>query len=248
MDYITLYVKLSAVMLKLLRTHTKTIVWIVVGSFLLWGGYSVTTLKKEGRYAGEVFGKAVTFQDFNVFSRATQLFMPSEQPLEDADLVRAYTWQNIIFSREAKREGVKISDEDVRNEIAKILTQQGISNPTQEQYRIWLARSLQISPSEFEEGLREFMRIQKLIQSKISSFALQDKISAASSEEEKAKFAVKQRESFIAWTDEVNARAKIKDYLALTLARNNSVEVTNEVQAIAEPITSEVKTDEKTNP
>ena len=156
--------------------------------------------------------------------------MPSEQPLDDAELVRAYTWQNIIFSREAKREGIKVTDHEVREEINRILLQQGINNPTQEQYRIWLARTLQISPKDFEEGLREIMRIQKLIQKKISGFSLPANIQDASPGDKEAAI-IAQRESFIAWTDEVNRRARISDYLALTL-RNNVVEVTNEVKAV----------------
>ncbi len=97
--------------------------------------------------------------------------MPSEKPLEDPELLRKYTWQNIIYSHEAKQSGIKITDEDVRNELANILKQQGLISPTPEQYKIWLTRSLHISPREFEEGLREFMRIQKLLRVKIASFA-----------------------------------------------------------------------------
>ena len=90
-------------MLKIFRQYTKVIIWIVVGSFILWGGYSVSALKKEGRFAGEAFGKAVTFQEYNQFYRATQLFMPAEKPIEDPELLREYTWQNIIYAREAKQ-------------------------------------------------------------------------------------------------------------------------------------------------
>ena len=157
-------------MLKIFRQHTKAIIWVVVGSFILWGGYSVSALKKEGRYAGEAFGRSVSFQEYNKFYRATQLFMPSEKPLEDAELLRNYTWQNIVYSHEAKRDGINITDDDVRNQVANILKQHGLVNPTQDQYKIWLTRSLHMSPRDFEEGLREFMRIQKLLRVKIASF------------------------------------------------------------------------------
>ncbi|MBU9889934.1 MAG: SurA N-terminal domain-containing protein [Candidatus Omnitrophica bacterium] len=113
-------------MLKFFRYHTKVIVWVAAISFILCGGYSITTLKKEGRFAGEVFGKTVTFQEYNRFYRATQLFMPSEKPIEDPDLLRNYTWQNIIYAKESKREGVKVNDQDVRAEISSILKQQGL--------------------------------------------------------------------------------------------------------------------------
>lgn len=201
-------------MLKIFRTHTKLIIWIVVGSFILWGGYSVSALKKEGRFAGEAFGKTVSFQEYNQFYRATQLFMPSEKPLDDPELLRDYTWQNIIYSREAKHQGIKITDEEVRREIANILKQQGLVSPTEEQYKIWLTRTLHISPREFEEGLREFMRIQKLLRTQITSFvpAGADKLTDPKAKEEAAE---KQKIAFMTWTNDVNKRAALKDYLAL---------------------------------
>ena len=201
-------------MMKFIRKNIKYSIWFLVAAFLIGSGVSLSGMKKEGRFAGEVFGKSVTFQEYNQFYRATQLFMPSEKPIEDPDLLRNYTWQNIIYSREAKRKGVKITDEEVREEIAKILKQQGLTSPTAEQYRIWLTRSLHLSPREFEEGLREFIRIQKLLRVQIASFvpAEFDKLTDPKAKEEAAE---KQKLAFMTWTNDVNKRADLKDYLAL---------------------------------
>ena len=138
--------------------------------------------------------------------------MPSEKPVEDPKLLRDYTWQNIIYSREAKLKGIRITDEEVRGEIANILKQQGLVNPTAEQYRIWLTRSLHLSPREFEEGLREFMRIQKLLRVQIARFVPTgaDKLTGPKAKEEAT---TKQKMDFMVWTNEVNKRANLKDYL-----------------------------------
>lgn len=199
-------------MLKIFRRYTKVVIWVVVGSFILWGGYSASALKKESRFAGEAFGKSVSFQEYNNFYRSTQLFMPAEKPVDDPKLLRDYTWQNIIYSREAKLQGVKITDEEVRGEIANILKQQGLVNPTEEQYKMWLTRSLHLSPREFEEGLREFMRIQKLLRARIISSvpAGADKLTDPKAKEEAA---TKQKTDFMAWTNDINKRAGLKDYL-----------------------------------
>mgnify|MGYP001225468082 FL=1 len=205
-------------MLKSFRRHTKIIIWVVVVSFVIWGGYSVTTLKKEGRYAGEVFGKPVTFQEYNKFYNATQLFMPSKDraEFENPETLRMFTWQNIIYAREAKNLGIDVTDEEVRGQVTTILTQQGLSNPTQEQYRIWLTRTLRISPREFEEGLREFMRIQKLIRSKLREFSAsdteQDSEDPAKASEEAEQ---KKQAKFMLWTNELNQKSRLVDYLAL---------------------------------
>ncbi|HOW87288.1 MAG TPA: SurA N-terminal domain-containing protein [Candidatus Omnitrophota bacterium] len=221
-------------MLKFLRKYTKLIIWVVVGSFILWGGYSVSALKKEGRFAGEIFGKTVSFQEYNQFYSATQLFMPTEKPLEDPEALRSYTWQNIIYAREAKREGVKISDEDVRNEIANLLKQQGLVNPTQEQYKIWLTRALHMSPRDFEEGLREFMRIQKLLRVKIASFTPVD-ADKVTDPKEKEKIIEKQKTDFMVWTADVNKRANLKDYLALPKPAEETTEGLEEEAPAPEP-------------
>jgi len=205
-------------MMKFIRKNIKYSIWFLVAAFLIGSGVSLSGMKKEGRFAGEVFGKSVTFQEYNQFYRATQLFMPSEKPIEDPDLLRNYTWQNIIYSREAKRKGVKITDEEVREEIAKILKQEGLASPTAEQYKIWLTRTLHLSPREFEEGLREFIRIQKLLRVQIASFvpAGFDKLTDPKAKEEAAE---NQKLAFMTWTNDVNKRADLKDYLALPGAK-----------------------------
>jgi hypothetical protein len=188
---------------------------------LLFGAGSIADLaggKKSGRYAGEVFGKTVTLQEFNQFYRATQLFMPSEKEIEDPELLREYTWQNIIYAREAKRNSINVSDAEVRNEVANILKQQGLTNPTNEQYKMWLTRTLHISPREFEEGLREFIRIQKLLRVKIAGFAPKDadKLTDAKAKEEAAE---KQKAGFMTWSNDVNKRAALSDFLAAAAAQ-----------------------------
>ena len=201
-------------MMKFIRKNIKYSIWFLVAAFLIGSGVSLSGMKKEGRFAGEAFGKSVTFQEYNQFYRATRLFMPSEKPIEDPELLRNYTWQNIIYAREAKRKGIKITDGEVREEIAKILKQQGLVSPTAEQYKIWLTRTLNLSPREFEEGLREFMRIQKLLRHEIASFAPAgaDKLTDPKAKEAAAE---KQKMAFMTWTQDVNKRAALKDYLSL---------------------------------
>lgn len=228
-------------MLKLFRKHTKVIIWIVVVSFVIWGGYSVTTLKKEGRYAGEVFGKSVTFQEYNKFYNATQLFMPSKDKteLENPEVIRTLTWQNIIYAREAKRMGIQVTDEEVRQEVSNILTQQGISAPTEDQYRIWLTRTLRISPRDFEEGLREFMRIQKLLRRQLETF---DRISVnAPAAKAKTNDDIKRekQQAFIQWTNELNKKADLKDYLALPPAAEMNEEMSVPEAPVEEVAVSE---------
>jgi hypothetical protein len=69
-----------------------------------------------------------------------------------------------------------------------------------------------MSPREFEEGLREFMRIQKLLRVQIANFttAGADKLTDPKAKEEAD---TKQKIAFMTWTNDVNQRAALKDYL-----------------------------------
>lgn len=153
-------------MLKLLRKNTKIVIWGVVLSFVMWGGFSVSTsFEKRGRVAGEVFGKDISFQKFNGFYRAAQIFSYNEgESPSDPDVIRRLAWQSLAFSEEAKKEGIDVSDDEVRNELKRILASQGLENVTPELYERWLDRTVRQSANDFESQLREYLRIQKLIQ------------------------------------------------------------------------------------
>ena len=151
-------------MLKGMRKNTKVIVWTVIISFALWGGVSLgTQFQKKGRIAGEIFGKGVSFQEFDSFYKANQLFSFAGKSSSDAGALKRETWQSLIFNREARRRKINVSDDEVREEIIKLLAAQKLTDPTPEQYKRWLAATTHESPSEFESQIREILRIQKLV-------------------------------------------------------------------------------------
>lgn len=156
-------------MLKTLRRNTKLIIWIVVLSFALWGAFSISTqFQKKDRYAGVIFGKPVSHQRFNQFYEATRIFTPGGQPIQDPELLRQRTWQNLIYAHVAKERGIKVTDDEVRQEVRRILSQQGIENPTPQIYQNWLRSTVGDTPRRFEEKVREFLRISKLIHQVLS--------------------------------------------------------------------------------
>ncbi len=151
-------------MLKLLRKNTKVIIWIVVLSFGLWGVYSLSaSLQKETRMAGEIFGKPVSYQEFNSFYKASQIFSFSGGEAGDAEAVKQKTWQSLLFSREAKHRKINVTDDEVRSEVRRLLAVQNIENPTPEAYRHWLESTIRETPVEFERQIRELLRIQKFV-------------------------------------------------------------------------------------
>ncbi len=149
-------------MLKTLRKNTKIVVWSVVVSFALWGGYSVSSqMRKESMYAGKIFGKNISFQEFGQFHRSAQLFTFGEKRAEDEQVLRQTAWQGLIFSREARRRKIEVPDEEVRKEVLQLLEKQKVDP---QNYPMWLERGIHETPKEFESQVREVLRIQKLVE------------------------------------------------------------------------------------
>ncbi len=152
-------------MLKALRKNTKAIIWTVILVFLLWGGFSVgVQFRKEGRIAGEVFGAAVSFQEFERFQRMARIFSPAgADPASDPVVLRSRAWENLILDREAKRRKVSVTDQEVLAEVRRLLESQKIDPASPDQYKTWLRQAVGEEARGFEEKVREMLRIQKLV-------------------------------------------------------------------------------------
>jgi len=152
--------------LKFLRKNTKIIVWAVVIAFVAWGGYAVSLQFQEAsRSPGRIFGQEVSFREFLLASKAVELFIsPSERQESPptAEQIEARTWQFLILSREAKHRRIKVTDDEVRQTIVQLLAPEE-GTLTRDQYLRWVQERLRQEPREFENQVREQLRIQKLL-------------------------------------------------------------------------------------
>lgn len=152
-------------MLKTLRKNTKLIIWLLVLSFILWGAVSVgSQFQKQGRVAGSIFGRDVSFRDYDLFYRANQILSFNGQKTDDPKILEQQTWQNLILAREAKKRKIKVSDEEVRAQILKMFAANKIENPDPNFYKAWVVQNLREPVADFERQLREMLKIQKLVQ------------------------------------------------------------------------------------
>ncbi len=151
-------------MLKTLRKNTKVIIWGIIVAFGMWGAFSVSTqFRDQGQIAGRVFGSPVSYQEFNKLRKATEIFSLTGERMEDPGILHQLTWQNIIFAREAKRLHIKVSDDEVRAQVQKLLDAQKVPASSPEIYERWVRSISSASPREFEEMIREMIRVQKLL-------------------------------------------------------------------------------------
>lgn len=148
--------------MKLIRKMVTPTIWLIVISFVLWGGQSVITgLQKESAGVGRVFGKTVTFKEFQDAIRSASLFMQSKMQLSQEEL-ESSAWQNIVLIREAKKEGIQITDEEVLSEIKQMFGSDEDFN--QRLYENWVVKSFGEQPRQFEERVRNLLRVRKLVE------------------------------------------------------------------------------------
>ncbi len=84
----------------------------------------------------------------------------SNAPTLSYEEMERLAWQTIVLSRHAKREGIKIGDDEVRAEVERLFSTQGIFNPVF--YEDWVEKNMQGRPRDFEESVRKHLAAQKI--------------------------------------------------------------------------------------
>ncbi len=189
-------------MLKFYRQNIKMIIWIIVLSFIAWGigTLGISTLLSSP-YAGSIRGKKITKKEFTMTLQFYELLTrvqkksDSESEPPTYDQLHALTWQTLIIGREAKRQGIKVSDEEIKAEIEKLFAVNG--QFTLPFYQDWIWRNFKGRPRDFEEMLRKYLAVQKIRQ----------KVSSGVPEAERGK-------QWLQWLTNTIGNAQLKDYTA----------------------------------
>ncbi len=166
-------------MLKFYRKNLKFIIWTIVLSFVIWEVSAVTISRQSvSPYIGSVGHEKISHKEFMTTFRYYDLLAhsqeaqietsqnqkgtkeaPKPEPLS-FDQLRALTWQTIVLSREAKREGIRISDKEVQNEVEKLFSTGNGFN--EEFYQTWVRTNFRETPRDFEETVRKRLAVQKI--------------------------------------------------------------------------------------
>jgi len=171
-------------MLKSLRKKgvAKKVIWVVaiiiIISFGFMGtAYLITGNNKTG-YAGHIFGKKISLEDFNKAYQNTRIQairQHGENLAKIAHLLNleAQTWDRIILLHEAKRRNIKIPDD----QVVKII-QEDKSFERDNKFDMLLynaiLRNLGIRPRDYEENIRNNLKIAELYKQTTSSAILSE--------------------------------------------------------------------------
>lgn len=188
-------------MLKQLRQKKtmKRILWtlavLIIPPFVFWGAGSALHSKQKGPdYAGTIFGKKISFEEYTAAWQATKnrAIMTYGQKLdeiyESLDLDKQ-AWDRLILLREAKKRRIRVSDDEVINTIQSFPFLQSKGMFDQRAYDLVLKQVFRIEARQFEEELRDTIAISKLADSIIKGIKVTDQevADAYKNENEKSK-------------------------------------------------------------
>jgi peptidyl-prolyl cis-trans isomerase D len=163
-------------MLRILREHAsswmlKGILILVAVTFISWGGYSLIREKKVN-YVAKVNGVTIEWKEYNdAFQNAVKQYREalgpsfSEKMIEELHL-KDKTLDDLIakilIHQEAKRLGLSIPDEELREAIESVPAFQVNGQFDKRNYERFLRLS-RMTPEEFEQSQRESLLISKAV-------------------------------------------------------------------------------------
>ncbi len=159
-------------MLKFLRKreNMKKIMWalaiLIIPAFVLWGAGS-SARSRGPKYAGKIFGKKISFRQYEASLLACRnqgLLIYGEEfnkVVKFLDLEKE-AWERLILFYQVKVEKIKVSDKEVINFIEKLPLFQKQGRFNQARYNTFLDYVFRVTPRDFEEQIREMLKIDKL--------------------------------------------------------------------------------------
>ncbi len=139
---------------------------IIIPAFVLWGA-KYQSQDRGPDYAGAIFGKKVTFEEYSTAWRAVRndammRYENFNEIYKQLDL-KGEAWNRLILLHEAERRGIKAADEEVIRTIRNFpfLIRDGRFDNTL--YEHIVTNTFRMTPREFEEDMRGGLMIQKLV-------------------------------------------------------------------------------------
>lgn len=163
-------------MLKLLRRKNirKRILYIlaaiIIPAFVIWGSSSVMQKDKLPNYAGIIFNRKISYDDF----RHAYAGWQTQLKLQYGDKAREIAstlfnpaqaaWDRLILLHESKKRKIHIKDSELISTLTSLPFLQKNNEFDPQAYDLFLKYSLEEQPRVFEEFLRENLVMAKLFE------------------------------------------------------------------------------------
>lgn len=151
------------------KKSIRKILWVFISIIILAFVLSGATGLREGtKFAGVVFGKKVSFIKYTdsyeaVRNLAVLTHGADFHKMKDSLNLEQAAWDRLIMVKEAKRNRIKVRDEEVIARIASMplfQTKDGFFN--ERNYAMILSNVLRTTPRKFEEEIRQSLIIERL--------------------------------------------------------------------------------------
>jgi peptidyl-prolyl cis-trans isomerase D len=160
---------------KLRKKKTAKKIWIILAiliipAFCFWGFGSALRGRKDSAFVGKVSGRPVSVQDYVKNYRAVRnqylIQLGEEQfaKLEKYLDLEAQTWDRIVLLKEADRKRIRVSNAEVINFVKQYPFFQSNGEFDPKLYREIVTYEFRLSPRDFEEQIRDNLKIAKLYQ------------------------------------------------------------------------------------
>ncbi len=152
---------------KWIRKRVGIVAGAAIAGFLLWlVGTVVSIQTTQAESVGLLFGKKVPFKEFMEASQAVthQAILTHGDRFQQEvtnDLLEAQAWERLTYLAEAKRLKIRVSDQEVVEEIQNLFQSNGQFD--RKGYETVVQYLLGTSPRAFEEGIRGTLTIRKLL-------------------------------------------------------------------------------------
>ncbi|MCM8795323.1 MAG: hypothetical protein NC928_01320 [Candidatus Omnitrophica bacterium] len=137
------------------------------------GSAAEDTASVPQRFVGELFGVPVPEGNYFVVNAAITVFGNRFGPQpKTAEEKENCIWDQLLLSYEAFRRGINVPEEEVRQEVEKILKQEKVQfeyKTDKEAYEKWVREKINVSSTLFENMIWHLLQIEKLRQQVMES-------------------------------------------------------------------------------
>jgi peptidyl-prolyl cis-trans isomerase D len=173
-------------MLKTFRKEgiQKKVLWVLAGviiiSFVFFGTTATQMGPDASSYAGKIFGKKISFNDFqkqydNTRDQAIMIHGENFFKISPHLNLEGETWDRLALLTEAKRQKIKVTDAEVVDFIQSLPMFQRENQFDNILYKDLVRFIFKRNPRDFEEGMREQLIIRKLFEQATASMTINEK-------------------------------------------------------------------------
>lgn len=202
-------------MLKSMRKNMKIIMWVLLVTFVLWGGSSaVLSRSKTANYAGVVSGKKVGWKEYEqnysaVLNQAKLAYGEKFNEIKQYLNLEQGAWDRIILLRDAAKKRIRVSDNEVVETVCNIPLFQDASGKFVPQiYKRVVEYFLRVPAREFEDQMKDTIKISKLRDRITNDVAIGD---SELLEKYKARFEKVNADFALVNADDFKTQAEIND-------------------------------------